>query len=55
MATATIPNRRDLFAWASASNTPRCLELPREALVSIFAGILAGSVSLIGFGLDSLI
>jgi divalent metal cation (Fe/Co/Zn/Cd) transporter len=55
MATTTTPNRtalvrrvRQLEYFTIAYNSAECL-------VSIVAGIVAGSVSLIGFGLDSLI
>ena len=44
-----------LFAGANGSNTSRSRYNSLEGLVSIVAGAIAGSVSLIGFGLDSII
>ena len=43
------------FAGANGSNTSPSPTTALEGLVSIVAGLIAGSVSLIGFGLDSLI
>ena len=43
------------FAGANGSNTSRLPTTVSKGLVSIVAGAIAGSVSLIGFGLDSII
>jgi hypothetical protein len=46
---------KNWFAGANGSNTSRLHTTVFEGLVSIVAGAIAGSVSLIGFGLDSII
>ncbi|MGA3043529.1 MAG: cation transporter [Bryobacteraceae bacterium] len=55
MATATAPNRQDLVRQGQRLEYFTVVYNSAEGLVSIIAGVIAGSVSLIGFGLDSLI
>jgi divalent metal cation (Fe/Co/Zn/Cd) transporter len=55
MATATTPNRQTLIRQGQRLEYFTVAWNSMEALVSIVAGILAGSVSLIGFGLDSIV
>jgi hypothetical protein len=55
MATATTPNRRDLVRQGQRLEYFTVAWNSTEALVSIVAGIFAASVSLVGFGLDSII
>jgi divalent metal cation (Fe/Co/Zn/Cd) transporter len=55
MATATTPNRQDLVRRGQRLEYFTIGYNSVEGLVSIVAGVIAGSVSLIGFGLDSLI
>jgi divalent metal cation (Fe/Co/Zn/Cd) transporter len=54
MAIAT-PTRHDLVRWGQRLEYFTIAYNSLEGLVSIAAGLIAGSVSLIGFGLDSLI
>jgi hypothetical protein len=55
MATASIQNRQDLVRQGQRLEYFTIAYNSAEGLVSIVAGLVAGSVSLIGFGLDSLI
>ena len=55
MATTTTPNRRTLVRRGRWLEYFTIVYNSAEGLISIVAGIVAGSVSLIGFGLDSLI
>jgi divalent metal cation (Fe/Co/Zn/Cd) transporter len=55
MATASIQNRQDLVRQGQRLEYFTIGYNSLEGLVSIVAGAIAGSVSLIGFGLDSLI
>ena len=55
MATTTTPNRRELVRRGQRLEYFTIVYNTLEGLVSIGAGAIAGSVSLIGFGLDSLI
>jgi len=55
MATATTPNRQTLIRQGQRLEYFTVAWNSMEALVSIVAGILAGSVSLVGFGLDSIV
>ena len=55
MATATTPNRQDLVLRGQRLEYFTIAYNSAEGLVSIVAGLIAGSVSLIGFGLDSVI
>jgi divalent metal cation (Fe/Co/Zn/Cd) transporter len=55
MATASIQNRRNLVRQGQRLEYFTIAYNSAEGLVSIVAGAIAGSVSLIGFGLDSLI
>jgi divalent metal cation (Fe/Co/Zn/Cd) transporter len=53
VATATTPDRRDLVRRGQRLEYFTIAYNSVEGLVSIVAGLIAGSVSLIGFGLDS--
>ena len=53
MATVTTPNRQDLVRQGQRLEYFTIGYNSVEGLVSIVAGLIAGSVSLIGFGLDS--
>jgi divalent metal cation (Fe/Co/Zn/Cd) transporter len=53
VATATTPNRQDLVRRGQRLEYFTIGYNSVEGLVSIVAGLIAGSVSLIGFGLDS--
>jgi divalent metal cation (Fe/Co/Zn/Cd) transporter len=53
VATATTPNRQDLVRRGQRLEYFTIAYNTAEGLVSIVAGLIAGSVSLIGFGLDS--
>jgi len=55
VATTTTPNRRELVRRGQRLEYFTIVYNTLEGLVSIGAGAIAGSVSLIGFGLDSLI
>jgi hypothetical protein len=55
VATATTPNRQDLVRRGQRLEYFTIAYNSVEGLVSIVAGLIAGSVSLIGFGLDSAI
>ncbi len=55
MATAAKPNRQALIRQGQRLEYFTIAYNSVEGLVSILAGLIAGSVSLIGFGLDSLI
>ena len=55
VATATTPNRQDLVRQGQRLEYFTIAYNSAEGLVSVVAGLIAGSVSLIGFGLDSLI
>ena len=55
MATTTTPSRQDLVRRGRRLEYFTIGYNSAEGLVSIIAGLIAGSVSLIGFGLDSLI
>lgn len=55
MATAITPNRQALIRRGQRLEYFTIVYNSVEGLVSIVAGLIAGSVSLIGFGLDSLI
>ena len=55
MATAIPLNRRDLVRRGQRLEYFTIAYNSLEGLVSIVAGAIAGSVSLIGFGLDSII
>jgi divalent metal cation (Fe/Co/Zn/Cd) transporter len=55
MATASSQNRQDLVRRGQRLEYFTVAWNSMEALVSIVAGLIAGSVSLIGFGLDSVI
>jgi len=55
MATMTTPNRSTLVRRGQRLEYFTVAWNTLEALVSILAGLIAGSVSLIGFGLDSVI
>jgi divalent metal cation (Fe/Co/Zn/Cd) transporter len=55
VATTTTPNRRELVRRGQRLEYFTIVYNTLEGLVSIGAGSIAGSVSLIGFGLDSLI
>jgi len=55
VATATTPNRQDLVLRGQRLEYFTIAYNSAEGLVSIVAGLIAGSVSLIGFGLDSVI
>jgi divalent metal cation (Fe/Co/Zn/Cd) transporter len=55
MATATTPNRQALIRRGQRLEYFTIAYNSLEGLVSIIAGLIAGSVSLIGFGLDSVI
>lgn len=55
MATATRPNRQDLVRRGQRLEYFTIGYNSVEGLVSIVAGLIAGSVSLVGFGLDSVI
>ena len=55
VATATTPNRQDLVRRGQRLEYFTIGYNSVEGLVSIVAGVIAGSVSLIGFGLDSVI
>ena len=55
VATATTPNRQDLVRRGQRLEYFTIAYNSVEGLVSIVAGLIAGSVSLIGFGLDSVI
>lgn len=55
MTTATIPNRQDFVRRGRKLEYITVAWNSLEALVSIVAGLIAGSVSLVGFGLDSLV
>ena len=53
MATATTPNRQTLIRQGQHLEYFTIVCNRAEGLVSIVAGLIAGSVFLIGFGLDS--
>jgi len=53
VATATTPNRQDLVRQGQRVEYFTIAYNGAEGLVSVVAGLIAGSVSLIGFGLDS--
>ena len=53
--TATTPNRQSLIRQGQRLEYFTIAYNSAEGLVSIVAGLIAGSVSLIAFGLDSLI
>jgi divalent metal cation (Fe/Co/Zn/Cd) transporter len=53
VATPTTPNRQDLVRRGQRLEYFTIVYNSVEGLVSIVAGLIAGSVSLIGFGLDS--
>jgi divalent metal cation (Fe/Co/Zn/Cd) transporter len=53
VATATTPNRQDLVRQGQRLEYFTIAYNSAEGLVSVVAGLIAGSVSLIGFGLDS--
>jgi len=55
MATPTTPNRQALIRRGQRLEYFSIAYNSLEGLVSIVAGLIAGSVSLIGFGLDSVI
>jgi len=55
MATATTPNRQALIRQGQRLEYFTVVYNSAEGLVSIVAGLIAGSVSLVGFGLDSII
>ena len=55
MATTTTPNRSALVRRGQRLEYFTIGYNSLEGLVSIVAGVIAGSVSLIGFGLDSII
>src|ERR1039457_5804391 len=55
MATASTQNRRNLVRRGQRLEYFTIAYNSAEGLVSIVAGLIAGSVSLIGFGLDSII
>jgi divalent metal cation (Fe/Co/Zn/Cd) transporter len=55
MATTTTPNRTQLVRRGQQLEYFTIAYNSAEGLVSIVAGLIAGSVSLVGFGLDSLI
>src|ERR1017187_7305018 len=55
MATASNQNRQDLVRRGQQLEYFTIAYNSAEGLVSIVAGLIAGSVSLIGFGLDSFI
>lgn len=55
MATATTPDRQELVRRGRRLEYFTIAYNTGEGLVSIVAGLVAGSVSLVGFGLDSLI
>jgi hypothetical protein len=55
MATATTPNRQALIRQGQRLEYFTVAWNGLEALVAIGAGLIAGSVSLVGFGLDSVI
>jgi divalent metal cation (Fe/Co/Zn/Cd) transporter len=55
MVTASAQNRRDLVRRGQQLECFTIVYNSLEGLVSIVAGLVAGSVSLIGFGLDSLV
>jgi divalent metal cation (Fe/Co/Zn/Cd) transporter len=55
VATATTANRQDLVRRGQRLEYFTIAYNTAEGLVSIIAGLIAGSVSLIGFGLDSVI
>jgi hypothetical protein len=55
MATGRTRNRQDFIRHGKRLEYFTIAYNSAEGLVSIIAGIVAGSVSLIGFGLDSLI
>ena len=55
MATASTPSRSDLGRRGQRLEYFTVGRNSLESLVSIVAGLIAGSVSLVGFGLDSLI
>src|ERR1019366_2958466 len=55
VATATTPNRQDLVRRGQRLEYFTIGYNSVEGLVSIVAGVIAGSASLIGFGLDSVI
>src|ERR1035438_7794520 len=55
VATITTPNRRELVRRGQRLEYFTIVYNTLEGLVSIVAGVIAGSISLIGFGLDSLI
>ena len=55
MATTTTPSRQDLVRRGRRLEYFTIGYNSAEGLVSIIAGLIAGSVSLIGFGLDSAI
>jgi hypothetical protein len=55
LATATTPNRQALIRQGQRLEYFTIVYNSAEGLVSIVAGFIAGSVSLIGFRLDSVI
>jgi len=55
MATATTPNRQALIRQGQRLEYFTVAYNSAEGLISIIAGLIAGSVSLVGFGLDSVI
>jgi hypothetical protein len=55
VATATTPHRQALIRQGQRLEYFTLAYNGLEGLVSIFAGLIAGSVSLVGFGLDSVI
>ncbi len=55
MATATTPNRQTLIRHGKRLEYSTIAYNTAEGVASIVAGLVAGSVFLIGFGLDSVI
>jgi len=55
VATATTPNRQVLIRQGQRLEYFTVAYNSAEGLVSIVAGLIAGSVSLVGFGFDSII